>query len=415
MPSGNFDSKAPGVPAVIARAFAHGPGSNGVYGITSSEVDSAVYGEHAKTGIGVFGRGGPNGGEGVFGQTASGSSGVYGKNTNTSHLKNYIPTSTNPGVIGESASGTGVVGISSLAGISSVGGVGVVGSNDQVAGTGVFGQANGEIGTGVSGEANGVAGTGVFGEANGENGSGVEGASDSSRGVWGFSRTGLGVFGSCEAGFGLAGSSNNAAVYAHNNSPGIGPNGNDAYLGAGGAAGDFHGDVSVLGKIHKFGGGFRIDHPLDPAGKYLSHSFVESSDMKNMYDGIALLDASGELEIELPYWFDTLNTEFRYQLTCIGGYAPVYIAQEVRSNRFKIAGGAPGMKVSWQLTGIRQDAWANAHPLPVEEEKPPAEQGHYLDPALYGESDERHVRHVRYPEQIGRARSLVQARKQART
>jgi hypothetical protein len=131
MPSGNFDSKAPGVPAVIARAFAHGPASNGVYGITSSEVDSAVYGEHAKTGIGVFARGGPNGGEGVFGQTASGSSGVYGKNTNTSHVKNYIPTSNNPGVIGESASGTGVVGISSLAA-----GDGVVGSNDQVGGYG---------------------------------------------------------------------------------------------------------------------------------------------------------------------------------------------------------------------------------------------------------------------------------------
>jgi hypothetical protein len=141
-------------------------------------------------------------------------------------------------------------------------------------------------GTGVRGQANGEIGTGVFGEADGENGSGVEGASDSSRGVGGFSTTGLGVFGSCEAGFGLAGSSNNAAVYAHNNSP--------------------------------------------------------------------------------------------------------------------------GMKVSWQVTGIRQDAWANAHPLPVEEEKPPAEQGHYLDPTLYGESDERHIRHVRYPEQIGRARSLVQ-------
>jgi hypothetical protein len=218
----------------------------------------------------------------------------------------------------------------------------------------------------------------------------------------------IGVSGSSDPGVGLAGYSYNVAVYAYNASARGGRGGNEAYLGARGFAGDFHGDVNVMGKIQKSGGGFRIDHPLDPAGKYLSHSFVESSDMKNMYDGIALLDASGEAKIELPYWFDTLNTEFRYQLTCIGGYAPVYIAQEVRSNRFKIAGGAPGMKISWQVTGIRQDAWANAHPLPVEEEKPPAEQGHYLDPTLYGESDERHIRHVRYPEQIGRARSLVQ-------
>jgi hypothetical protein len=201
----------------------------------------------------------------------------------------------------------------------------------------------------------------------------------------------IGVSGSSDPGVGLAGYSYNVAVYAYNASARGGRGGNEAYLGARGFAGDFHGDVNVMGKIQKSGGGFRIDHPLDPAGKYLSHSFVESSDMKNMYDGIALLDASGEAKIELPYWFDTLNTEFRYQLTCIGGYAPVYIAQEVRSNRFKIAGGAPGMKISWQVTGIRQDAWANAHPLPVEEEKPPAEQGHYLDPTLYGESDERHI------------------------
>jgi len=96
-----------------------------------------------------------------------------------------------------------------------------------------------------------------------------------------------------------------------------------------------------------------------------------------------------------------IHTEFRYQLTCIGGQAPVYIAQEVQSNRFKIGGGAPGMKVSWQVTGIRQDPWANAHPLPVEEEKSADERGYYLDPELYGESDERNIRHVRYPEVSG--------------
>jgi|GEM_PF-4971375 len=59
------------------------------------------------------------------------------------------------------------------------------------------------------------------------------------------------------------------------------------------------------------------------------------------------------------------------------------------------------MKVSWQVTGIRQDPWANAHPLPVEEEKSADERGYYLDPELYGESDERNIRHVRYPEVSG--------------
>jgi hypothetical protein len=68
MAVGNFSSNTPRVPAVIASATAPGPGSNGVHGITSSDADSAVYGEHTAAGIGVFGRGGPHGGQGVFGQ-----------------------------------------------------------------------------------------------------------------------------------------------------------------------------------------------------------------------------------------------------------------------------------------------------------------------------------------------------------
>ena len=119
-------------------------------------------------------------------------------------------------------------------------------------------------------------------------------------------------------------------------------------------------------------------------------------------------DAKGEAEVELPVWFEALNQDFRYQLTCIGGYAPVYIAQEIHNNRFAIAGGKVGMKVSWQVTGIRQDAWANAHRIPVEEDKSAEEQGYYLHPELYGESEEKHVRQVRHPEMI----KLMQQRTQ---
>ena len=57
-----------------------------------------------------------------------------------------------------------------------------------------------------------------------------------------------------------------------------------------GYAGYFNGKVNVTGTLTKAGGSFIIDHPLDPANKYLSHSFVESPDMKNIYDGIAVLD-----------------------------------------------------------------------------------------------------------------------------
>ena len=144
------------------------------------------------------------------------------------------------------------------------------------------------------------------------------------------------------------------------------------------------GDLSINGSITKGGGSFRIDHPLDPEHKYLSHSFVESPDMKNVYDGIATLDANGEATVELAAWFSALNRDARYQLTCIGDYAPVYIARKIQDNCFTIAGGKPGMEVSWQVTGIRQDAWARAHPICPEQEKSPAEQGSYLHPEEHG-------------------------------
>jgi hypothetical protein len=149
-------------------------------------------------------------------------------------------------------------------------------------------------------------------------------------------------------------------------------------------AGYFSGNVDVDGTLSKNAGSFKIDHPLDPANKYLYHSFVESPDMKNIYDGVVVLDASGEALVELPDWFEALNQDFRYQLTCIGAFAPVYVADEISGSRFGIAGGEPGMKVSWQVTGIRHDPYAQAHRIPVEEAKPPREQGRYRNPELYG-------------------------------
>ena len=129
------------------------------------------------------------------------------------------------------------------------------------------------------------------------------------------------------------------------------------------------GNVRITGSLIKGGGGFQIDHPLDPKNKYLNHSFVESPERKNVYDGVATLDASGKAVVRLPRWFDKLNVDFRYQLTCLGAFAPAFIARELADNSFEIAGGDPGMKVSWQITGIRADNWALFHPLTVEEGK----------------------------------------------
>ena len=130
---------------------------------------------------------------------------------------------------------------------------------------------------------------------------------------------------------------------------------------------------------------FKIDHPLDPANKYLRHSSVESPDMMNVYNGNVVVDASGGAWIELPDYFEALNQDFRYQLTPVGGPGPnLYVAEEISGNRFRIAGGEPGMKVSWQVTGIRHDPVAERFRVQVEEEKPAAERGKYLIPEVYG-------------------------------
>ena len=122
------------------------------------------------------------------------------------------------------------------------------------------------------------------------------------------------------------------------------------------------------------------------------HNAVESSERKNVYDGIAQLDEDGAAWVELPEWFEALNGDFRYQLTGVGGPAPnLHVAEEVSENRFKIAGGEEGMKVCWQVTGSRKDPWAAANPFEVEQEKPEEERGRYLEPSLYDAPEEQRV------------------------
>ncbi len=143
--------------------------------------------------------------------------------------------------------------------------------------------------------------------------------------------------------------------------------------------GFYAGNLHVAGTLTKGGGSFKIDHPLDPENKYLSHSFVESPDMMNIYNGSARLNARGEVWVTMPDYFDALNRDFQYVLTALGRPQPyLYIAKKMSGNRFKIAGGKPNAEVSWQVTGIRQDAWANAHRIPVEEDKPENGARHVL-------------------------------------
>jgi hypothetical protein len=272
-------------------------------------------------------------------------------------------------------------------------------------------------GYGVRGYSNN--GDGVVGESQSgsRDAAGVSGfgLSDNTCGVYGQSDSNVGVYGTSNAGYGVLGQSDSAyGVYAFSNtSYGL------YARGESGLAALLEGNVTISGNLQKAGGSFKIDHPLDPANKYLYHSFVESPDMKNVYDGVVVLDDKGEAEIELPDWFDALNKDFRYQLTAIGAPGPnLYISEGIPdgvtsyysnsrsgnsnknngSSRFKIAGGTPNMKVSWQVTGIRKDPWANAHRIPVEEDKPDKERGYYIYPELYGQPEEKGISRLLVPE-----------------
>ncbi|HPI20929.1 MAG TPA: hypothetical protein PKY56_11215, partial [Candidatus Kapabacteria bacterium] len=153
----------------------------------------------------------------------------------------------------------------------------------------------------------------------------------------------------------------------------------------------FEGNVDVNGILSKLGGSFKIDHPQDPENKYLVHSFVESPDMKNIYDGIITLDENGEAVVVLPDYFESLNKDFRYQLTCIGGFANVYIKEKVKNNKFKIAGGTAGLEVSWLVTGIRKDPWAEKNRIQTEPEKADKDKGKYLTPDVYNQPKEKGI------------------------
>jgi hypothetical protein len=307
-------------------------------------------------------------GWGVWGGTSNGT-GVAG--TAGSGVGTFGESSSSYGVWGRSSTVAGVVG-DTLATDSA----GVWGHN-RGNGPGVFGNSDGG-GTGVAGSG----GTGVRADGSrtgvrADGGSYGVYASSSSRAVYGYGTGGVGVLG--------FGAQNGTGVYGTGDTtdPSVQPQ-----------AGYFKGRVDVVGDLTVLNGNkpFKIDHPLDPQNKYLLHNAVESSERKNIYDGVTQLDADGTASVELPEWFEALNESFCYQLTPVGGAAPaLHVAEEIYGNSFKIAGGEGGMKVCWQVTGTRKDPWAAANPFEVEQEKSQEERGRYLQPDLYDAPEEQRI------------------------
>jgi hypothetical protein len=248
-------------------------------------------------------------------------------------------------------------------------------------------------------------GIGVYGFSAGttSNSYGVHGASSgtsNSRGISGYSSSNIGTYGHTDAqgGAGVYGSSNGAISYGVYGR-GAGNNAISVYGwgGTGVWAGYFDGDIYIEGTC--YGGclgASKIDHPLDPANRYLYHAAVQSQDMMNIYNGNVTTDARGEAVVTLPDWFEALNKDFRYQLTIMGEqFAQARVSSKIENNRFTIKTDKPSVEVSWQVTGIRHDAYSEQHPIPVEEEKEGEERGKYLHPTEHGQPENKGIDYER--------------------
>ncbi|MFJ8439852.1 hypothetical protein [Kitasatospora griseola] len=429
--------KGAGTSAGVTGQADSGPGLLG-----SSTQGVGVSGQGGGTSAGVTGQ--ADAGPGVLGTSTQGV-GVSGTGTAGPGVSGTSTSS--PGVVGSSTGGPGVVGASApgpgVAG-SSTGGPGVSGtstpgpgvSGSSTAGPGVSGSSTGGPGvSGTSTAAPGVAGTCALGP-------GVSGSSTTGTAVLGTSDSGTAVSGTSTSGDGLTaatGTGSGANIYSHDgvavmalcghpepDQGGVGfgfsPNRGPAVLGhswfgsgiqgdsefdagvsAWGSTGltasgstlgaDINNGLRVNGVIVSAGSArFVIDHPLDPAENTLTHAFVASPEQKNVYDGVVDLDDSGAATVTLPDWFDALNQDFRYQLTPIGTPAPgLYVSAEISGNSFSVAGGTPGGKVSWLVTGVRLDKWARANPVEPVAAKPAGQRGLFLHPTAFDQPVERGI------------------------
>ena len=388
--------------------------NTGLYGQLNSTLGSAVTGivnsttgatrgifgeNHSSTGYGVYGTATNTSGinYGVFGRSySSEGTGVYGFASNSSSTETY-------GVYGESNSslGQGVRGLSPYIGVygrgegttglnyglygrsQSVDGYGVYGTSAYI---GLYGRSSGASANacGVFGVSNSIYGNGVYGEAPYAGTFGLANStSGPNYGAYGstLSYEGYGVFGkgpSCGVyGFAYGNNNNRYGIYG-------------IATGTGGLewAGYFAGAVGATGFVDYSAAFFKIDNPLDPKNKWLYHSAVQSSDMKNIYDGNIITDMTGNATVLLPEWFEALNKDFRYQLTVIGDFAQVIVSREIQNNQFQIRSDKPNVKVSWQVTGIRKDAYAEKNQMIVEQNKTGDEIGKYQHPEAYGLSEE---------------------------
>jgi hypothetical protein len=369
------ESRSPNGRGVLGFASATSGTTYGVWGESSSPDGRGVYGlaiATSGTTYGVWGQSNSPDGTGVYGvhaATIGNTPGVHGRTASTS--ANAV------GVLGEVASTSAGETSAAVRGINlsrNNWGIGVWGSHDG-GGWGVYGTS--VSGRGVYGLASAGSDTtyGVYGLSYSPNGAGVYGwaatGSGTNYGVYGRSEgsSGTGVFGIALGNNGI-----NYGVYGRNSNP----SGYGVYS---------YGRFAATGTKD-----FQIDHPLHPETHFLNHFCTEAPEPLNAYSGVVVLDARGEAWVQLPDYFDRINRDPRYILTPVGAPMPnLHVAVEIQNNRFKIAGGVPGKKVSWRVEAIRNDRWVQEYGYQTEQEKPKEYQGKYLHPELFGQPKERGI------------------------
>ncbi|CAG0995291.1 hypothetical protein PHYC_02524 [Phycisphaerales bacterium] len=383
------------------------------YGVVSSATafTGTTWGGHfssnSSSGVGVQGNANNSNGSGigVYGQThAETGVGVRGHASMVANVVTYGGLFTTYGASGRGVQGTVLNG--NNAGTS----YGVFGLNYNPNGTGVYGQAaaTSGIAVGVRGQSDspsGIAGsfTGLGSDAvfiqNTGAGRGMHVISPGDTAVWAESTGGLaGVHGATSNvnGFGVLGFNGGTT----GNSFGV--------VGQTGSAAGW--GVYAFGRSGASGvKTFRIDHPQDPENKYLLHYSTESPEVLNAYSGTTRLDEAGEAVVELPPYFAMINRDPRYTLTAVGAPMPMlHVAGEIDEAAliagaraapgdalptcaFRIAGGAPGARVSWEVKAVRNDQWVRRNGAPIEIEKQGIEKGTYQHPELYGQPAEKGV------------------------
>jgi hypothetical protein len=386
---------------ILGEATATTGEAYGVIGRSASQSGRGVFGEAtASSGntYGMYGRASSSSGIGVVGEATASSGdtrGILGRSSSTSGvgvLGEATATSGSVyGVQGRSSSTSGV-GVFGEATATSGSTRGILGRSSSTSGIGVFGEATATSGNtyGIVGRASSTSGVGVLGEATATTGNTYGGLfqnpSSSGIGVYGYAQattgTNFGVVGRSESpsgrgvvGVAEASTGTNYGVLGRTNSS---ANGWGVYAG---------GRLGASGTKS-----FQIDHPLRPETHFLNHFCIEAPEPYNLYRGTVTLDAQGEAWVQLPDYFEAINRDASYHLTPIGAAMPnLHVAVEIQGNRFKIAGGAPFKKVSWEVKAVRNDPWVQQYGYQTEQEKPKEYQGLYLHPELYGQPQERGV------------------------